>query len=110
MWIIKVFHMNHHNFLFNLEGLRLVKTHAIMSKWVKRQNEKVFQAFYMNSISKYNQQKSLQKVASKRGFRDMSFGLKQWQNYTEKSIKNEMRQDKSFISQLAEQCRDTNIL
>jgi hypothetical protein len=32
----------------------------------------------------------------------MSFGLKQWQQYTEKSIKNEMRQDKTFISQLAE--------
>ena len=42
--------------------------------------------------------RTLTKVASKRAMREMSFGMKQWQNYTEKSLKNEMRQDKSFIS------------
>ena len=40
----------------------------------------------------------------------MSFGLKQWQQYTEKSLKHELIKDKTFISQLADQQKDGNLL
>jgi hypothetical protein len=65
--------------------------HKILSKTIRDLNIRFFKAFYENNRSKYTQYKTLYKVASKRAFRDMSFGLKQWQNYTEKSMKNEMR-------------------
>ena len=52
----------------------------------------------------------MQKIASKRCLKELSFGLKQWQYFTDKSIKNELRQDKTFISQLAEQFKDTSFL
>jgi hypothetical protein len=38
-FLIKSFHLNYRNFLYNLEGIRLLKLHQIVSRTVRRLNE-----------------------------------------------------------------------
>lgn len=107
-FVIKSFHRT--GPVSNVKIQRMLLLKHILAHSIKLLNERIFSAFLKNSRAKHHQLKSLYKVASRRAFRDMSFGLKQWQNHTEKSLKCEMKQDKTFISQLAEQQRDGNLL
>lgn len=90
-FLIKTYAFGFSGRLFHLESLRLVKMHQILSRAVRAINEKVFGAFLRNSRHRTSLQKTLCRIASKRGLRDMSFGMRQWQNFTEKSLKSEMR-------------------
>ena len=109
-FLIKTYHLHYKHQLFNLEALRLLALHRILSRTVRRLNERVFSAFVGNSYHRSVQQRTLHKIASKRGLREMSFGLKQWQQFTEKSLKHEMRRDKTFITHLADHVKDTSFL
>lgn len=109
-FLIKTYHLHYRHQLFNLEALRLLAIHRILSRTVRRLNERVFAAFVGNSYHRSVQQRTLHKIASRRGLREMSFGLKQWQQYTEKSLKHELRKDKTFITQLADHVKDTSFL
>jgi hypothetical protein len=78
--MIKTYSLNFRTCLYNLEGRRLLKIHSILSRSIRKLNEKVFEAFTNNCRQRSSQLRSLNKIASKRGFRDLSFGLKQWQH------------------------------
>jgi hypothetical protein len=97
-FVIKSLHQTHKYSATSLHSRRLFALQKILHKTIRELNIRVFRAFFLNNRSRHIQIKTLHKVASKRAFRDMSFGMKQWQQYTEKSLKNEMRQDKTFIS------------
>lgn len=77
-FVIKSLYQTHKYSATSLYSSRLFALRKILLKTVRELNTRVFRAFFLNNRSRHIQIKTLHKVASKRAFRDMSFGLKQW--------------------------------
>jgi hypothetical protein len=89
--LIKVFRNDDHGVLANERAMRLVKLKTVVSRQLYKAKVFFFNCFYKNWSAKTAQHRSLHKITSKRNLKDLSFGLKQWQNFTERSLKHEMR-------------------
>lgn len=77
-FVIKTFNWGYKTTLYNPKARRLLRLHALLTKSVHLLHKRVFQAFLNNYRQKASQLRTLNKVASRRTMREMSFGMKQW--------------------------------
>eukprot|EP00347_Sterkiella_histriomuscorum_P006294 403353320 len=98
------------NLFFNEDTLKLLKMHRILSKNYHTLRVKFFNAFVNHNNHKQRRDKSLKQLLDKKYKKFVSFGIKTWQTQTENSIRNDLKQEKSYVSLLTEQCKEGTIL
>lgn len=75
-FVIKTLNWSYKTTLYNPKAIRLLRLHALHTKFLHNLNKRVFQAFLNNYRQKASQLRTLNKVTSRRAMRDMSFGMK----------------------------------
>ncbi|CDW76403.1 UNKNOWN [Stylonychia lemnae] len=96
--------------LFNEDTVRLMKLHKVVTKRANSLRTKFFQAFKGQNERVIQRQKLLQKIVKKQNTKFITFGVKTWQSQTEHSIRKDLKNEKSYVSQLSEQCREGSVL